>query len=92
MRGADQRLDRTVEHILADLGDLDQAEGRARSIATRMAVALQAAQLLDGGDPDVADAFCASRLGGEWSGVFGTLPAGVNARAIVDRATPGTGA
>jgi len=92
MRGVDQRLDRMVEHILADLGDLDQAEGRARSIATRMAVALQAAQLLDGGDPDVADAFCASRLGGEWSGVFGTLPAGVNARAIVDRATPGTGA
>src|SRR5690625_727113 len=48
MRGVDQRLDRMVEHILADLGDLDQAEDRARSIATRMAVALQAAQLLDG--------------------------------------------
>jgi putative acyl-CoA dehydrogenase len=36
----------------------------------------------------VAVAFCASRLGGDWGYAFGTLPAGVDARAIVERATP----
>src|SRR5699024_8931061 len=82
VRGADQRLDRAVDRVLAELGDLDGAEARARSIATAMAVCLQGAQLLDGGDAAVADAFCASRLGGEFSGVFGTLPAGVNIDAI----------
>jgi putative acyl-CoA dehydrogenase len=35
----------------------------------------------------VAEAFCASRLGGE-SDVFGTLPAGTDTRAIVERAAP----
>ena len=34
----------------------------------------------------VADAFCATRLGGDWGRAFGTLPAGLDARAIVDRA------
>jgi putative acyl-CoA dehydrogenase len=33
----------------------------------------------------VADAFCAARLG-EGGRVFGTLPAGVDAEAIVERA------
>ena len=36
----------------------------------------------------VADAFCAARLGGGGGRVYGTLPAGVDARAIVDRALP----
>ena len=40
------------------------------------------------GDPAVADAFCASRLGGDWAGTFGTLPAGVDVEAIVRRTTP----
>jgi hypothetical protein len=34
----------------------------------------------------VADAFCATRLDGDWGRAFGTLPAGIDARAIVDRA------
>jgi len=36
----------------------------------------------------VADAFCTSRLGGEGGRVYGTLPYGVDARAIIDRALP----
>ena len=36
----------------------------------------------------VADAFCAARLGGEGGRVYGTLPAGVDAGAIIDRALP----
>jgi hypothetical protein len=36
----------------------------------------------------VADAFCASRLGPASPGVFGTLPSGADAAAIVERHTP----
>jgi putative acyl-CoA dehydrogenase len=36
----------------------------------------------------VADAFCASRLAGGSGRVYGTLPAGVDAGAIIDRAFP----
>jgi putative acyl-CoA dehydrogenase len=35
----------------------------------------------------VADAFCASRLGGDWGAVLGTLPAGRAADKIVERAS-----
>jgi putative acyl-CoA dehydrogenase len=38
--------------------------------------------------PAVADAFCASRLGGEGGGAFGTLPRGLDLRAIAERAAP----
>jgi hypothetical protein len=34
----------------------------------------------------VADAFCASRLDGE--GIFGTLPRGLDLRAIAERSAP----
>jgi putative acyl-CoA dehydrogenase len=39
----------------------------------------------------LADAFCASRLAGDQSGsglALGTLPAGLDTAAIVERATP----
>ena len=51
-------------------------EARARRIVERMALALQASLLVRYGDPAVADAFCASRLAGDWGHAFGTLPAG----------------
>jgi putative acyl-CoA dehydrogenase len=38
--------------------------------------------------PEVADAFCAARLG-DGGRVYGTLPAGVDAAAIVERALTG---
>jgi putative acyl-CoA dehydrogenase len=37
----------------------------------------------------VADAFCASRLAGDWGWALGTLPPGLALDAIVERATPG---
>ena len=53
-----------------------------------MAAVLQGATLIKHGDPAVADAFCASRLGGDWGGTFGTLPRGLDLAGIVARATP----
>jgi putative acyl-CoA dehydrogenase len=36
----------------------------------------------------VADAFCAARLEREAGRVYGTLPLGVDSKAILDRALP----
>ena len=61
---------------------------QARGVVEDLAVGLQASLLVRHSPPAVADAFCAARLGGGGGRVFGTLPAGVDARAIVDRALP----
>ena len=53
-----------------------------------MAIALQASLLLRYGDEAVADAFCASRLDGDWGQAFGTLPAGVDFTRIIERHRP----
>lgn len=43
------------------------------------------------GHPAVADAYNATRLGHDRGDVFGTLPQGVDAATILDRATPKVG-
>jgi putative acyl-CoA dehydrogenase len=53
-----------------------------------MALALQGSLLVRHAPAVVADAFCASRLDGEGGYAFGTLPAGLDVGAIVERATP----
>jgi putative acyl-CoA dehydrogenase len=89
--GADPRLDQAVKRLQAELADPAQAELRARRIVEQLATFLQGALLVRHGDPAVADAFTASRLGGDWGHAFGTLPAGVDTAAIVKRATPMVG-
>jgi len=86
--GADHRLDAAVSDVLTSLADLDDAESRARRIAARMAVCLQASLLVRNSTPEVADAFIASRLGDDWGGVFGTLPRDPGLATIVDRILP----
>lgn len=90
-RGADARLDRAVDETLALLGELIAdpagAERLARRLAGRMAACLQGALLVRGAPAEVADAFCASRLGPSYDGTLGTLTTG-GLRAVVDRATP----
>jgi putative acyl-CoA dehydrogenase len=90
--GADRRLDQAAARLRKELAD--PSEARARHLAEAMAVVLQGALLVRYGDPAVADAFAASRLGDEgasfpgWGRAFGTLPSGIDAAAIVSRATP----
>jgi putative acyl-CoA dehydrogenase len=86
-RGADPRLDRAIDDTLAMLGDEATLEVSARRLAGRMAACLQGALLVRHAPPEVADAFCASRLGTSYDGTFGTLSGG-DLRAIVERATP----
>ena len=66
-------------------GDVATIETRARHLVERMALALQGSLLVRYGDEAVADAFCASRLAGDWGQAFGTLPAGTDFTRIVDR-------
>ena len=73
-RGADDRLDAAVNDVLETLADVSEAEAGARRLAARMAVCLQASLLVRHSTPEVADAFVASRLAGDWAGVFGALP------------------
>ncbi|WP_282695652.1 acyl-CoA dehydrogenase family protein [Streptomyces sp. CC208A] len=87
-RGADPRLDRAIRGLLAELADLEGIEARARRLAERMALVLQGALLVRWAPPEVADAFCAGRLGGEAGAAFGTLPHSLDLRAVVERARP----
>ncbi|ARF59889.1 acyl-CoA dehydrogenase family protein [Streptomyces gilvosporeus] len=89
--GADRRLDAAVASVRGMLGALavpERAQLMARSLAERMALVLQGSLLVRHSHPAVADAFCASRLGGEWGHAFGTLPTGVDLGAILERARP----
>ena len=49
---------------------------------------LQGSLLVRYAPPEVADAFCASRLGGDWGAAFGTLPHSLDLRSVVERARP----
>ncbi|HEY0952949.1 MAG TPA: DNA alkylation response protein, partial [Nocardioides sp.] len=69
------------------MGDPAALELNARRLASRMALCLQGALLVRFAPAEVADVFCASRLGTSYDGVFGTLEGG-DLRAIVERATP----
>ncbi|HET7388877.1 MAG TPA: acyl-CoA dehydrogenase family protein [Nocardioidaceae bacterium] len=91
-RGADPRLDHAVEAALEMLADASTLEVGARRLAAQMAACLQGALLVRYAPAEVADAFCASRLGTAYAGTLGTLPGGSAAlRAIVDRTTPAPG-
>ncbi len=86
--GADPRLDEAAASLRDELRDLEQIEARARRVVERMALVLQGSLLVRFGDPAVADAFCASRLGGDWGRAFGTLPAGTDFERIIERHRP----
>jgi putative acyl-CoA dehydrogenase len=85
---AEPRLREFAGSVRAELSDMADAETRARRIVERLALALQGSLLVRYGDPAVADAFCASRLSGDWGRAFGTLPSGTDFGAIIERHTP----
>jgi putative acyl-CoA dehydrogenase len=89
--GADARLDRAITALDDAVSDPTDIEVRARRLVEQLATTLQASLLVRFAPAAVADAFCASRLGGDWGHTFGTLPPGIDARAIVERAAPKVG-
>ncbi|MFF7278485.1 acyl-CoA dehydrogenase family protein [Streptomyces griseorubiginosus] len=87
-RGADHRLDAATKSLFTELADLEAVEGRARHLTERLALVLQGSLLVRHAPPEVADAFCASRLGGDSGTSFGTLPTSLDLAKVVDRAGP----
>ncbi|CAN5896853.1 acyl-CoA dehydrogenase family protein [soil metagenome] len=84
--GGDRQLDRAIDRLDAELSRPDEHEARARRIVERMALTLQASLLIRHSPAPVADAFCATRLGDDGGAAYGNLPAGLDQRAIVERA------
>ena len=87
-RGGHAHLDRYVADLQRAFTDLSELEYRARDLVGRMALAVQAALLVQHAPSLVADAFCASRLSGGSHHHYGTLPRGVDCAALMARATP----
>ncbi len=88
-RGADPRLDAFVARLADDLARPEAtAPGLARRLVGRLATALQASLLVRAAPGPVADAYIASRVAADHGTEFGTLPAGLDLAAIIERATP----
>ena len=86
-RGQHAALDRLADALPARIEAM-ATEIEARRLAQDVALAVQAALLVQTAPAAVHDAFCASRLGGDWGHAFGTLGASVDFDAIIRRAQP----
>ncbi|GAB3100920.1 DNA alkylation response protein [Aestuariicella hydrocarbonica] len=87
--GLHPNMDQAIVDLAKEFEVTDNMEYRARAVVEKMALAIEASSLLQFGDGIVADAFCRSRLGSSNSGwVYGTLPEGIDCKAIIQRATP----
>jgi putative acyl-CoA dehydrogenase len=84
--GADARLDAAVTRLRGLLASA--SETGARRLVEQMALTLQASLLVRHAPAAIADAFCATRLGGDWGHSFGTLPDAADLGAILGRALP----
>jgi putative acyl-CoA dehydrogenase len=87
-RGADRRLDAHLDRLKDQFSSPETLEERARRVVEAMALGLQGSLLVRHGEPALADAFCAARLGGEGGLEYGTLPAGTDFGAIIARGRP----
>jgi putative acyl-CoA dehydrogenase len=92
-QGADPRLDAHLAALREQLGALPSvaeadAQFAVRSLVENLALALQGSLLVRHAPAAVADGFCAGRLRDGAGRVYGTLPSGVDAAAIVARAYP----
>jgi putative acyl-CoA dehydrogenase len=85
-KGSDRRLDRAIARLETELRQPEEHEARARRIVEMMAVVLQASLLIRHSPAVIADAFCVTRLDGNGGAAYGSLPAGIDQRAIVERA------
>ncbi|MBJ7347713.1 MAG: acyl-CoA dehydrogenase family protein, partial [Thermoleophilaceae bacterium] len=93
--GANRYLDKHLEQLGSRLGAMISpddphfidAQFSARRVVEDLAIALQASLLVRNAPAAVSDAFCAARIG-DGGRVYGTLPKGVDAKAIIERVLP----
>jgi len=84
-RSGDRRLDAFIGRLEERAREAEN-EIEARRLAEELALALEASLLVRHSIPEVADAFCATRLGDDGGRTFGTLPRDTNFGAILERA------
>ena len=87
LREANPACDRLLASLLARIDD-GVEEADARRLAQDVALAVQAAMLRRHAPDFVFDAFCDSRLAGDWGQAYGTLPATADLDGLVRRAMP----
>ncbi|CUA99644.1 isovaleryl-CoA dehydrogenase [Thiomonas bhubaneswarensis] len=85
-QGRNAHFDAHVRRLAARLRQPEGLQAEARSVSHDIVLAMQAALLLQHAPQAIAEPFCASRLGGEWGGGFGTLSTTCDSAAILDRA------
>lgn len=86
-KGAHVALDRLAATLPTRVEEM-ATEIEARRLAQDVALAVQAALLHQSAPSAVFGAFCDSRLAGNWGQTFGTLGAGVDFDALIQRAMP----
>ena len=84
-KGRDARYDRFVDELLVELGDPADGELRGRYLTQKIALAVQAALLVAHGPDTSSKAFLASRIAAGAPASFGTLAAGVDLGAMIER-------
>jgi putative acyl-CoA dehydrogenase len=91
--GADKRLDAYVaalEQQLSSEGNNGSLqEYAARELTEKLALAVQASLLVRHSSPEIAQAFICSRLDGQHGNAFGTLPAELKLKRILDEVQAG---
>jgi putative acyl-CoA dehydrogenase len=87
-RGADRRLDDAAHRLRKEFAHLEDIEPRARRVVEQMALCLQGSLLVRNAPSAVADVFCSSRLDRDAGLEYGTLPAGADFEAIIERSRP----
>lgn len=86
-KGMHAALDRMAESLPVRVEAM-ATEMEARRLAQDVALAVQGALLAQTAPPAVFSAFCDSRLDGRWGYSFGSLGAGADVDAIIERAQP----
>ena len=81
--GVESSLREHAQQVAKDRGSDSQWE--SRRLTEQAALALQASLLRRHAPAEAADAFCTTRLRGDYGHTFGTLPKGSAAQAILDR-------
>lgn len=87
-RSSDRRFDHFLAQLQNDFTSAQDLEYNARNLVDRLALTMQASLLIRHSSAAVSDAFCASRLQSGGGLNVGNLPAGTDARGIIQRASP----
>lgn len=84
--GTDRHFDTRLAHVEQCLTAVIE-ERDARRIAQNLAILFEASLLIQHSTPEIADAFCATRLGDNGQYLFGTLPRNIDLPKVIEQAS-----